>query len=109
MIERVLSNLIENALRHTPEGGRITVTLHLQSNGVGVRIADTGDGIPAEELPHVFDRFFRGDASHNSAVDGCGLGLSIAQWIAAAHHGSVKLESAPGKLTTVTVRLPLAS
>lgn len=71
-------------------------------------ISNTGPGIPPEALPRVFDRFFRGDAAHNTDVEGCGLGLSIAQWIVSAHHGSIHMDSTPNKRTTVTVRLPLA-
>jgi signal transduction histidine kinase len=70
-------------------------------------IANTGPGIPPEILPRVFDRFFRGDPAHSPTVDGCGLGLSIVQWIVSAHNGSVKVESVPSKITTVTVRLPI--
>ncbi len=72
-------------------------------------IANTGPGIPAESLPKVFSRFFRGDASHSSAVEGSGLGLSIAQWIVEAHHGRIAIESDAGGLTRVTVRLPADS
>ncbi|HEY4984816.1 MAG TPA: HAMP domain-containing sensor histidine kinase, partial [Verrucomicrobiae bacterium] len=67
----------------------------------------SGPGIPPEILPRVFDRFFRGDPAHSPAVDGCGLGLSIVQWIISAHNGTIKIESAPSKTTTVMVRLPL--
>ena len=69
----------------------------------------TGKGIPPELLPHVFDRFFRGDLAHSSTVDGCGLGLSIAQWIVSAHNGSIQIASEPSKSTIVTVRLPVAN
>jgi len=58
-------------------------------------------------VPRVFDRFFRGDPAHDNTIEGCGLGLSIAQWIASAHNGTIMIESTPQKLTTVTVRLPL--
>jgi signal transduction histidine kinase len=68
--------------------------------------ANTGPGVPAESQPRVFERFFRGDRSHNNTIDGCGLGLSIAQWIVHAHDGSIQFVSKPGELTTVTVRFP---
>ena len=71
-------------------------------------IANTGRGIPPEILPRVFDRFFRGDPAHENTIDGCGLGLSIAQWIVSAHGGKIQIESELNKLTTVTVRLPIA-
>ena len=71
-------------------------------------IANTGPGIAADVLPRVFDRFFRGDPAHSKEVDGCGLGLSIAQWIVNAHGGKIEIHSEPEKLTTVTVQMPLA-
>jgi signal transduction histidine kinase len=71
-----------------------------------ITIANTGAGIPAEMLPRVFDRFFRGDPSHNNAVEGCGLGLSIAKWIVAAHHGEIQVASTPSEFTRVVVTLP---
>jgi len=70
-------------------------------------IANTGPGIPPDLRSRVFDRFFRGDASHGNTVEGSGLGLSIAQWIVAAHGGSIRIESEEKGLTTVTVRLPI--
>jgi signal transduction histidine kinase len=72
-------------------------------------ISNTGKGIPAEALPRVFDRFFRADPSHSIDVDGCGLGLSIAQWISSAHKGTIRIDSEPDKITTVTVTLPISS
>jgi two-component system OmpR family sensor kinase len=72
-----------------------------------LRVANTGPGLAVALQPHVFERFFRGDASHNRDVEGCGLGLSIAQWIVHAHGGAIEFVSQPGQLTTVTVRLPL--
>jgi signal transduction histidine kinase len=70
-------------------------------------ITNTGAGIPPEILPRVFDRFFRGDPAHRNTMDGCGLGLSIVQWIVSAHNGTIQIDSVPSKLTTVTVKLPL--
>jgi signal transduction histidine kinase len=72
-----------------------------------LKIANTGAGIPAELQSRVFDRFFRGDASHSNAVEGCGLGLSIAQWIVDSHGGTIELASEPEQLTTATVCLPV--
>ncbi len=71
-------------------------------------VANSGPGIPPEILPRVRDRFRRGDAAHSQMVDGCGLDLSLAQWIVPAHHGSIQVEFVPSKTTTVTVRLRLA-
>jgi signal transduction histidine kinase len=70
-------------------------------------ISNTGPGISAEALPHVFERFYRGDPAHNADVEGCGLGLSVAQWIVSVHKGSITIESVPERLTTVKVRLPV--
>jgi signal transduction histidine kinase len=72
-----------------------------------ITVTNTGPGISPEALPRVFDRFFRGDPAHSAEVEGCGLGLSIAQWIISVHNGTIRVESVPAKLTTVTVRLPL--
>jgi signal transduction histidine kinase len=70
-------------------------------------ISNTGPGIPTEKLSRVFDQFYRGDASHNSAVEGCGLGLSIVQSIAKAHNGEVTIQSTPMEWTTATIKLPI--
>ena len=108
-LRQLLLNLADNAIKYNQPGGTVEISLRASGSIAELKIANTGKGISPEVLPHVFDRFFRGDASHNTAVDGCGLGLSIAQWIVSAHNGTVKIESEPLKLTTVTVRLPLAS
>jgi signal transduction histidine kinase len=72
-----------------------------------LEIANSGPGIPAEWQSRVFERFFRGDASHNNAIEGCGLGLSIAQWITHAHGGTIGVASQPDKFTSFKVRLPI--
>ena len=105
---RLFSNLLENAVRHTPPSGRITLAAANEDDGVVVRIEDTGEGIPAEHLPHVCERFYRVDASRTRGHGGTGLGLAICQSIVEAHHGSLSIESIVGKGTTVTVRLPLS-
>ena len=74
-----------------------------------IEIVNTGEGIPPALQPRVFDRFVRGDDARVRAIDGCGLGLTIAQWIAQAHGGSIHIASEPGKTTTAHVRFPLAS
>ena len=108
-LRQLLLNLTDNAIKYNQTGGNVNLDLHRNSEFAELEIRNTGPGIPAEMRNRVFDRFFRGDASHNSAVDGCGLGLSIAQWIVTAHGGRIGIESESGKWTTVTVRLPLAS
>jgi signal transduction histidine kinase len=105
-IGRVLNNLIGNALRHTPEGGQVTVQALHDAQGVRVTIEDTGEGISNEDAPHVFDRFYRGEKSRNRATGGAGLGLAIARGIVEAHGGQIGLESAPGKGARFFFTLP---
>jgi signal transduction histidine kinase len=106
-LRQLLLNLADNAVKYNQPQGKVTMSLRCDGNIAEFKIANTGTGIPLEILPRVFDRFFRGDPAHSQTVDGCGLGLSIAQWIVSAHNGTVKIESAAAKPTTVTVRLPL--
>ena len=106
-LRQLLLNLADNAVKYNQPQGRVTMNLRRDGNFAEFTIANTGAGIPPEILPRVFDRFFRGDPAHSQTVDGCGLGLSIAQWIVSAHNGTIKIESAAMKPTTVTVRLPL--
>ena len=106
-LRQLLLNLADNAVKYNQAQGRVTMSLRRANPFAEFTVANTGPGIPPEILPRVFDRFFRGDPAHSQAVDGCGLGLSIAKWIVSAHHGTIQIESAPAKLTTVTVRLPL--
>jgi signal transduction histidine kinase len=104
----VLQNLAANALRHTPAGG--TVELHAEpaeADGfVALTVRDTGEGIPLEHLPSIFDRFYKVDASRGAGAAGSGLGLSIVKAIVERHGGSVNAESAPGAGTTMRVLLP---
>jgi signal transduction histidine kinase len=109
MIERVLTNLIENALHFTPEAGTVRVTLSGQQGGVRVQVMDTGPGISLEDLPHVFERFYRADKSRTRATGGAGLGLAIARQIVELHGGSLDVKSVPGKGTTFTFALGAAS
>lgn len=104
-LKRLFMNLLDNAIKYTPEGGRISVTCSESAGRVRVTVADNGIGIPAKDLPRLFERFYRAENSHQTGK-GSGLGLSIAKWIAEAHLGQIKLESAPGLGCTVTVELP---
>jgi len=107
-IEQVLGNLIENALRHTPRGGRITIGAHDAGGGmVEVTVADTGEGIAPRDLPHVFERFYR--SPNESSGTGAGLGLSIAREIVRAHGGEMRVESQLGRGATFAFTLPLAT
>ncbi len=105
-IRQVLNNLLSNALRYTPSGGRITVTARRIDAGVKVAVSDTGPGIPPEELPHIFDRFWRGDRSRSRSSGGSGLGLSIAKKLVEAHGGRIEVQSKPGKGTTFCFWIP---
>jgi signal transduction histidine kinase len=106
-LRQLLLNLADNAVKYNQPSGSITMALCRDGTMAAFSIANTGPGIAAESLPRVFDRFYRGDVSHSSEIEGCGLGLSIAQWIVAAHGGLIRIESVPSRLTTVTVNLPL--
>ncbi len=106
-LRQLLLNLTDNAIKYNCPRGTVTVGLRRAGDFAELTVANTGPGIPAEILPRVFDRFFRGDASHGSAVEGSGLGLSIAQWIVHSHDGSIRIESEEKGPTTVTVSLPL--
>jgi two-component system OmpR family sensor kinase/two-component system sensor histidine kinase BaeS len=109
---QVLGNLIGNALRHTPEGGQITLRAQLNSTDptipvmVDLLVRDTGSGIAAEDLPKVFDRFWRADRSRTRGSGGAGLGLAIVKQIAVAHGGSVGVESTIGEGTVFRVTIP---
>jgi signal transduction histidine kinase len=104
-LEQVAANLVDNAVKYTPPGGRITVACVAENRQAVVRVSDTGQGIPADELPRIWDRLFRGDASRTER--GLGLGLSFVKAIVEAHSGTVAVESDPGRGSTFTVALPL--
>jgi signal transduction histidine kinase len=113
-LTRLFTNLVDNAVRHTPADGRVTLAATERGGSVVVRVEDTGEGIPPEHLPHICERFYRVEAarSHSApregAGSGTGLGLSICESIAAAHGGKLSIESRPGEGTTVTVSLRAA-
>ncbi len=107
-IGRVLNNLIGNALQHTSNRGRVSVWVRRTTQGVDVTVSDTGAGIRPEDLPHIFERFYRGDASRsrNRGTGGAGLGLAIARGIVQAHGGDIKVDSKIGKGTQFTFHIP---
>lgn len=106
LIQRALSNLLSNALRHTPEKGHITLSAKIADERVILSVSDDGEGIKPEHLPLIFDRFFRGEASR-SATENTGLGLAIAKTIAELHGGKISVVSEPGRGSTFTLSLPL--
>ena len=107
LVERVLENLVGNALGHTPAGGRVEVRVAPSAVGVELQVVDTGTGIAADELPFVFDRHYRGAASgEGEAGEGAGLGLAIAKKIVELHGGSIRAESEPRRGSRFVVVLP---
>lgn len=109
-LKQVLVNLIGNAINYTPPGGEVTVSLSKVGDQARLLVSDNGPGISAEDLPHIFERFYRGEKSRTRSRDGkgFGLGLSIAYWIVRNHNGRIDVESTTGKGTTFCVWLPLA-
>lgn len=105
LLRRMVINLLDNAVRYTPPGGKVSAALEQQGSDVCIRIADTGVGIAPEATQRVFERFYRADESRSRRQDGFGLGLSIVKWIAESHHGAVELTSQPGQGSTFTVHL----
>ncbi len=110
-LRQVLRALTDNALKHTPPGGSVHLDLTRQVGRARVRVMDTGEGIAPEQLPRVFDRFYRADSARgrgNGSAGGTGLGLAIADQLVRGMHGELRLESQPGKGTTATLLLPMA-
>jgi signal transduction histidine kinase len=102
---RAFINILENAIKYTPEKGRVSVEIIREKAYALISITDTGIGIPEQDLPHIFDRFYQVDRSRSSA--GFGLGLSIARSIIEAHGGSITVESTPKLGTTFLISLPM--
>ena len=107
LIKRMLLNLLDNAVKYTPEGGEISLAIARQNGNAEIVVRDTGIGIPASDQTRVFHRFFRVDKARARAHGGAGLGLSIARWIAELHGGAISVASKPGEGSTFTVLLPL--
>ena len=108
-LQQVLLILIDNAIKHTPSGGKIDVRVSRHGQQAEVEVADTGSGIAPEHLPRIFDRFYRADKARARERGGTGLGLAIAKMLVDAHHGHMQLTSQPGSGTQVTVSLPLVA
>jgi signal transduction histidine kinase len=106
-LAQVLGNLVGNALRYTPEGGRITLAARQQADDVQLAVRDTGAGIDPVDLPHIFDRFYRGDDARETSEGESGLGLAIAKSLVEAHGGTISASSTPGDGSAFTVTLPI--
>jgi two-component system, OmpR family, heavy metal sensor histidine kinase CusS len=104
---RAVSNLVSNAIAHTPTGGTVTLAARTEGAAIRIEVSDTGAGIPAEALPRVFDRFFRVDPSRSKSSGGTGLGLAIVQSIMTLHGGRAEISSRFGHGTCVTLRIPV--
>ncbi|WP_456238095.1 sensor histidine kinase [Nonomuraea cypriaca] len=105
-LRQAVGNLVSNAIRHTPSGGTVTLTARREGGQLVIDVVDTGVGIAPEDLPMVFERFWRADASRDRRTGGSGLGLSIVRKLVEAHGGTVSASSVPGEGTTLTLRLP---
>jgi signal transduction histidine kinase len=108
-MKQVLVNLIDNAIKYTPDGGVIELNSFPSDSNAVIEVSDTGIGIPPAALPHVFDRFYRTDKARSRGSGGTGLGLSIVKAICNAHGGSIAIRSAEAAGTTVRIELPLAA
>ena len=106
-IEQVISNLLTNAIRYTPSGGNISVGVTSEEAGLVITVADTGEGIAAEDLPYIFERFYRSGSSRARKDGGTGLGLAIVKQMVEAHGGKVRVESEAGKGSVFSIFLPL--
>jgi cell cycle sensor histidine kinase DivJ len=105
--KQIVLNLLSNALKFTPEGGRVAIAARPDGNSVLITVSDTGVGIAARDLPRLGDPFFQARAAYDRPADGTGLGLSVVRGLVGLHGGSIAIESAPGQGTRVSVRLPL--
>ena len=106
-LSRALRNLLENAIQYGRTGGFVRLKLGMEENFAVCSVQDDGIGISAEDLPRIWQRFYRADPSRNPSGSNTGLGLALVKWIVEAHHGSIHAESAPGQGSCFTFRLPL--
>jgi signal transduction histidine kinase len=105
-LERLLLILLDNAIKFTAQGGRISVTFSCAKGRARVAVTDTGMGISPDVLPHLFERFYRADPARSHQTQGAGLGLALAKWIAERHSGTIEVKSRPGEGSTFTLSLP---
>ena len=104
-MRHAIKNLLDNAFKYTPQGGSVKLELVSQSRRVSIQVKDTGIGIPQENLPHIFERFYRVDTSRTRSSGGFGLGLAIVQQIIQAHNGQISVDSTVGEGTTFEITL----
>ena len=107
-LRRLFFILIDNAIKYTPEGGKVHIRLEALLGQATINVTDSGIGIADSDRPHIFDRFWRADKVRSRGVGGAGIGLSIARWIVEQHHGSIEVQSQPSQGSTFTVKIPLA-
>ena len=108
-LERLVLNLLDNAIKFTPHGGRVVLAVDTDGEAATLTVRDTGIGIPAADLPRVFERFYRADSARSPQTDGVGLGLTLAKWIADRHGATIVAVSAEGQGSALTVSFPLTS
>ena len=106
MLEELIYNLCDNGIRYNTEGGEVQVDVHREQEQVILTVQDTGIGIPKEHQERIFERFYRVDKSRSKSTGGTGLGLAIVKHVVVRHHAQLKLESQPGKGTTIRVLFP---
>ncbi|WP_407311689.1 sensor histidine kinase [Desulfosporosinus sp. SB140] len=105
-ISQLILILVDNAIKHTPTNGQVTISMRSISNAVEILVSDTGEGIEEQHLDKIFERFYRIDKARAKSIEGTGLGLSIANWIVKSHNATIEVSSIPGKETSFTIQLP---
>lgn len=108
LLKQMILNLVENGLKYTPSGGQVTLSLYRDQSRARIVVGDTGQGLSPKELPHIFDRFYRGGDGGTRGSGGAGIGLALVDWIVRAHGGEIAVDSEPGKGSRFTVHLPMA-
>src|SRR5262249_50792019 len=106
-VERAVSNLLDNAIKYTPAGGDVYLTARQQNHSIIIEVRDTGIGIPAADIPRIFERFYRVDRSRSREMGGTGLGLSIVKHVAQVHRGTIDVMSSPGNGSTFRLTIPI--
>jgi signal transduction histidine kinase len=106
-LDQLFTNLVDNAVKYSPDGGEVRIVVKAANGSARIEVSDDGRGIPASELPHVFDRFYRVDKARTRSEGGAGLGLAICRSIVAAHHGRIDVRSIAGEGSVFTAILPL--